>query len=305
MSLPKISIIMPAFNVYNYIEESIDSILNQTESDFELLICDDGSTDGTYEILQRKLSEDKRIKLYKNSKNLGNLKTTNFLFKECKGRFIGIQDADDISINTRLKLLCSELEKDSDLYLVGSNYLITDENLNPLSCGKIPYSDDEIKSEIDKSVPHILYGSILFRREILDKIGDFRSIFNRKGFADLDWLYRVCENFKVKNIKEVAYYYRQNGINKYPRKSIIEFFGLELLVQAHKHRINGLNDFLEENDTLFIKKFVSKIYLKRAEVYYFNSDFKNSKKFFLKSFYLYPFNLYVVKNIIKILISRN
>lgn len=295
---------MPVYNASEYIEEAIESILNQTFVDFELCICDDGSTDSSYEICEKYGSIDPRVKIFRNNKNLGNLKTTNFLFSKCQSEYIAIQDADDISMVNRLELLINEFKKDPELTIVGSNFMVTDDKLNPISCSNLPTDSSEILKILEKEVPPILYGSILFKRDVLNKVGHFRSIFNRLGFADLDWLERVCERYKSKNSKDVSYYYRQNGLNKYPRKSILEFFGLQLIIEAHRQRLLGKNDFIDNKNYTAIRKFVATIYTKEAEEAFHQKEMKKSLNLFFKSFKVYPFNLYVVKNIVKIIVNK-
>jgi len=101
--LPKISVLMPAYNTENYIIEAIESILNQTFKDFEFIIVDDCSTDSTLSILKEYERKDSRIIVLKNSKNLWIAWNRNKLKKIAKWKYIIWQDSDDISIIDRLK----------------------------------------------------------------------------------------------------------------------------------------------------------------------------------------------------------
>ena len=91
-----ISIVMATYNGETYIREQINSILNQTISDFELIICDDCSKDSTVEIIKRYKDKDKRITLVENEKNLGFKKNFEKAISYCKGDFIAFCDQDDI-----------------------------------------------------------------------------------------------------------------------------------------------------------------------------------------------------------------
>jgi glycosyltransferase involved in cell wall biosynthesis len=293
---------MPAYNASKYIAEAIDSILNQTLPDFELLICDDGSTDSTLDIIKSYAAKDKRITFFENTKNIGNLKTTNFLFEKCEGKYIAIQDADDISTVNRLELLAAEFEKDSAIGIVGTNYFITDENLNIISCSCLPLTDAAIKQAMKKEVPPLLYASILVKKELVDRVGLFRPNFDRKGYADLDWIFRICEITKVENIKEIGYYYRQNGINKYTRKkNFIEQNGLQLIFEAHLQRLRGEKDFIDTIDYLAIRKFLGQWYKKQAENAVWVGNTKEALKLFRNSLAMFPFDIYVIKNIGKLM----
>ena len=98
-----ISVIMPVHNEEGNISRSIESILNQTYTNFELLLLDDSSTDKTYEIIKMISTRESRIRVFKNDRNIGLTKCLNYLIGESKGKYIARQDADDISIKNRLE----------------------------------------------------------------------------------------------------------------------------------------------------------------------------------------------------------
>jgi glycosyltransferase involved in cell wall biosynthesis len=296
---------MPSYNTEKYIGEAIESILNQTYPYFELLICDDGSTDKTYEIAKQYASRDHRINLYRNKRNIGNLKTTNFLFDQCIGKYICVQDSDDISDKNRLEYLLIELESNIKLGVVGSNYVLMDINKNAISSSILPRSNEEIQSLLTKEVPPILWGACMFRKDILQKTGYFRPVFNRIGFADLDLLYRMCELSECKNLNLILYFYRTSSQIKYPQKGIIVKNGLDLLVKSHHLRINGQKDFLEPVDRLAIRQFVGKKIFRKAEQSHWQKKHLEAIRLYTKSIIVYPFNVTALKNIIKIILKRN
>jgi glycosyltransferase involved in cell wall biosynthesis len=302
---PLISVIMPAYNTEKYIAEAIESILDQNYPHFELLICDDGSTDGTLDIVKKYGAKDPRIKYFYNKKNIGNLKTTNFLFDQCIGKYICVQDSDDISDKNRLEYLLIELESNIKLGVVGSNYVLMDINKNAISSSILPRSNKYIQSLLTKEVPPILWGACMFRKEILQKTGYFRPVFNRIGFADLDLLYRMCELSECKNLNLILYFYRKSSQIKYPQKGIIVKNGLELLVKSHHLRINGQKDFLEPVDHLAIRQFVGKKIFRKAEQSHWQNKHLEAVHLYAQSIIVYPFNITALKNIIKIILKRN
>ena len=103
--MPKVSVLMPAYNSEKYIAEAIESILNQTFSDFEFIIINDGSTDKTAEIVNGYARADKRIKFINNKKNQGLIAVLNQGLDLCRGEYIARMDSDDIAINDRLEKL--------------------------------------------------------------------------------------------------------------------------------------------------------------------------------------------------------
>ena len=98
----KVSVIMSVKDGEAYLEKSIESILNQSYKNLEFLICDDGSSDSTFEICNRYANSDKRIKIIKNNKSIGLTKSLNKLIKLTTGSIIARQDADDVSDLTRI-----------------------------------------------------------------------------------------------------------------------------------------------------------------------------------------------------------
>lgn len=107
-----ISIAMATYNGAKYIREQIDSILSQTIQDFELIICDDCSTDNTLSILSEYSDKDQRIKVYENEKNLGYKRNFENVIRKCKGEFIALADQDDIWYPDHLDLLNKALVGD-------------------------------------------------------------------------------------------------------------------------------------------------------------------------------------------------
>lgn len=298
---PLVSIIMPAYNVEKYIRESIDSILVQTYENWELLICDDGSSDGTLALAQSYV--DQRIKVFANPTNLGNLVTTNFLFSKCIGEFITIQDADDWSALNRLEIQINHFLKNPKIGMLGTNYMLVNENKSPIYCGFPPLSNEEIKLVMQKEVIPTLYATVMLRSEIVKKAGDFRLFFNRRGYADFDWLARCAEHCIVENLKEVLYFYRKHNnsfTHNYPN-DLFKPFMPELIVRAHKYRLNGGKDYFIKPDIKAIKNEIAAINLKMAKSNFWNGDKKQALSLLKKAFLFNPFNFEVIKDYIYIL----
>ena len=115
--IPEVSVIMSVYNGIPYLQESIDSILNQSFTGFEFIIIDDCSTDNSWDILSKYAEEDERIKLYKNEVNIGLTKSLNRGLRLAKGEYIARQDADDISLSTRFEKQVSFLQEHSEIVL--------------------------------------------------------------------------------------------------------------------------------------------------------------------------------------------
>ena len=124
---PLVTVITPAYNAEKFIVEAIDSVLNQTYKEFEYIIIDDCSTDKTLKIAQTYAKKDKRVRVYKNEKNLGIAGNRNKGVSLAKGKYIMWQDADDISISDRMENQVNILEKNKDMGIVGGALLFFDE----------------------------------------------------------------------------------------------------------------------------------------------------------------------------------
>jgi len=117
--MPKVSVMMPAYNVENYIKEAIESILNQTFQDYELIIIDDGSTDSTYQVMEYYAQKSNKIRIFKNEKNEGLVYTRNRLLELANGEYLAALDSDDISLLDRLEKQVNFLDKNPEIDLLG------------------------------------------------------------------------------------------------------------------------------------------------------------------------------------------
>jgi glycosyltransferase involved in cell wall biosynthesis len=120
-----ISIAMATYNGEKYIREQLDSILNQTFHEFELIICDDCSVDNTWEIISEYENNDDRIHCYRNAENIGYVKNFEKAIMLCTGDYIALSDQDDIWVSNHLEVLYRDI---NDAYLICSNALLVDKD---------------------------------------------------------------------------------------------------------------------------------------------------------------------------------
>ena len=123
---PEISVIVPMYNRKHYISDCIDSVLNQTFQDFEIIIRDDGSKDGSYDFVKDKYSDQisvGKIKLVRNKKNLGEYYTTKFLVTEATGKYIGLLHSDDMYLTQALQHL-HEIAESTNADVVHASYML-------------------------------------------------------------------------------------------------------------------------------------------------------------------------------------
>ena len=139
-----VTVIIPAFNAEPYIQQALESVLNQTEQNLEVIICDDCSTDNTVTVIQSMINIDNRIKLLKNTHNKGPSYSRNRAITEAKGDWIAILDADDFYHKDRLKALLL-LAESNKADMVADNICYVDVNGNHKI---IAIKDSELKSQI-------------------------------------------------------------------------------------------------------------------------------------------------------------
>lgn len=123
---PLVSVLMPAYNAERYIEQAIRSVMAQTVSDWELVVVDDASRDGTVPIVETLAREEPRIRLYRNPRNLGAARTRNRGLDLCRGQYVALLDCDDVWYPDKLeKQLLLARKENADIVYCG--YAIVDE----------------------------------------------------------------------------------------------------------------------------------------------------------------------------------
>ena len=187
MKNPLVSIVMPVYNGERFLEETINSILNQTFKNFELIIINDGSQDNTLKIIKK--HRDDRIVLINNKKNLGSTDSINIGLKIAKGKYIASCNSDDVSHSKRIEVEFNYLEKHPDIFLVGTSAVFIDEAGNEIRRFR-KYDDYELLAWRLRKSCSIIYPSIMFRNQgfILDK--DFG------GATDYNFYYTLLLNGK-------------------------------------------------------------------------------------------------------------
>lgn len=184
-----ISVIMGVYNIASLkvFRHAMQSVMNQTYDDFEFIICDDGSTDGTWRILLNYRRKDRRIKLLRNDHNCGLAATLNRCIKHSKGDYIARQDADDISDVTRFEKQIRYLNLHPELSFVGSNVKLYDESGMWGTRNFVEFPD---KTDFLFGQPFV-HGSLMFRKEGLKLVHSYRVSKETRRAEDYDLLMRM------------------------------------------------------------------------------------------------------------------
>jgi glycosyltransferase involved in cell wall biosynthesis len=199
--MARISVLIAVYNVEAFVAEALASIQSQTFTDIEIVVVDDGSTDGTLQIVEQIASADSRIQVVRAPRNLGLPCALNLGLPFCRAPFIARMDGDDIALPTRLEKQLRFLEENSDIALIGCTTSAIDEHGRPipgLGVSQKPIAQDVIFRTLLLASPcsHIW----LARREVYDKLSGYREI---SVAEDYDFLLRaITTGFRVTNLPE-------------------------------------------------------------------------------------------------------
>ena len=200
-----VSVYITNHNYGAYIRQSIESVLNQTFDNYELLIIDDGSTDHSREIIERYRSVDKVKIIFQKNKGL-NI-TNNIAMRAAKGKYIMRLDADDYLDSNALLVMTNALESDDALGLVFPDYYLVDEKGNILSLETRHNFDEEV-SLLDQPA----HGACtMIRRQFLLELNGYKEDYSCQDGYEL-WI-KFIQKYKVTNINTALFYYRQHGAN--------------------------------------------------------------------------------------------
>jgi len=202
---PSVSVLMPVYNAEKYIQAAVESILKQTFTDFEFIIINDGSTDGTLDILDAYAQQDKRIRLI-SRENKGLVATLNEGLALAKTLLIARMDADDIALPNRFRDQVDYLRHNVDVVCVGGCAIVIDEMGRELTLLDVPADDDEIQQLLLQGHASFFHPAVMYRKNVVQKIGGYRKDFYPAEDLDL-WL-RLGEVGKFSNLKDAVIKYR-------------------------------------------------------------------------------------------------
>ena len=204
MQNPLISVILPVYNSEKYIYSSINSILQQTFTQFELLILNDGSTDSSAEIINS--FQDPRIRFFSHE-NIGLSATLNRGINLSRASLIARQDADDISHPSRFDLQFKYMENNPDCSLLGTAAQIIDTEKLLNRYVYPPKNDIDCKFELSFKNCFI-HTSVIIRKSILNEVGLYSTSSDRSFVEDYDLWSRISLKSKVANLIDTLVYYR-------------------------------------------------------------------------------------------------
>ena len=203
---PLVTIYMPVFNAIPYLSQAIESILNQSYSNFEFIIVDDASTDNSWKVIKSYAKKDSRIIAIKNHINLGVSLTSNIAISKAKGKFLARMDADDISFTDRIEKQVNFLIKNPKTIAVGGQCVVIDENNNIIGNKNFPTQHQKLKDMIFWAVP-MQQPSIMINLDKLPKNFVWYSP-NQSSAEEINLMFRFMIYGQISNTEDNLLFYR-------------------------------------------------------------------------------------------------
>lgn len=262
--MPLVSVLLPAYNAEEYISEAIQSILNQTFTDFELIIINDGSTDNTEKEIRK--FTDSRIRYLKNNENIRLIATLNKGIHLAKGKFIARMDADDISLPERLMKQVNFMNKNTDIGLLGTWFRTFNREGDTNKI--VNYAVDDARIRIKHLYQiHLCHGTAMFRKSTISKCN---LLFDAKykHAEDYEFWIRLQKITKFANLPFVLYKVRLNPNSVSVKYNGTQIKNTDLVIQKYWKYIGVEISNLDVNlvKSIFYSDFnLSYKQLKRAE----------------------------------------
>jgi len=202
---PVVTVYITNYNYENYIEQAIESVLSQTFHQYEIIIIDDGSTDGSRDIIKRYIGRRNVRVIFQENKGLN--ASSNIAVRAARGKYVMRLDADDYLDENAILVMVNKMESSSDLSLVFADYYYVDKDGN--------VTGQERRHDFNEAVTLLdqpAHGACtLVRRDCLLEVGSYNANFTCQDGWDL-WL-KMTERFKVGNVNLPLFYYRHHGKN--------------------------------------------------------------------------------------------
>jgi glycosyltransferase involved in cell wall biosynthesis len=289
MRNPKVSVIVSCYNYAHFLEEAVNSILNQTYSDFEVIICDDCSTDNTPEVVDRLRKKDSRVFSIRMQNNVGRAEIRNMGMRVSSGEYIAFLDADDWWESEKLEKQVAVLDRESSVVVVATLQKKYED-------GKITYVQNDRGIVTGDITEYLLFSeelhgmSLMFRKTA---IGDgFRKEFVRG--QDIYFLLELSTRGKMDVVKEPLYVYRQHEA-QFPK----QITAMERFNHSKKVRRQFLKNYPEFATKANLKKLA---YFELIELagYYRSESLYKSLIYCLRALVMKPFSARVYVGIVKV-----
>lgn len=217
-----ISVIMSVFNCEILVSEAVESVINQSFKDYDLIIVDDGSYDHTLDVIKKYATKDRRIKILR-KENTGLTDSLNVAMSHATGEWIARLDADDIAMPDRFLNQIDYIKKNPNVALLGGGCLEIDETGRPIKQHIYSETHEELlsKMETGKIFSFFPHSSVLFNRALVNELGGYNKRYLRSQDSDL-WL-RISEAARIASLqKPLVKLRRHSGMLSNPNKNRLQ-----------------------------------------------------------------------------------
>lgn len=259
----KVSIILPTYNSTKYIQQSIDSCLNQTYKNIELIVIDDGSFNDIKKIIQS--YDDDRIIYLRHKENLGLANALNTGFSNVNGEYLTWTSDDNFYDPGAIEIMAEALEKNPEIDFIYANYYTIDgrgKKLKSINVGSVKTLDRY----------NCIGPCFLYRRRVYEKIGGYNPIFFLA--EDYEYWLRIRKQFKMQKLNKFLYFYREHNTR----------------LTTH-YKIAIIEEQAEKASRRYISAWAK--YYHKGRVYLFRKDYRRSIKLFAKALLFNPSNFFI------------
>lgn len=242
MHTPAVTVILSVYNSAAFLRASIESVLAQTFTDFELLCVDDGSTDRSLSIVEEYVRKDARVRLVQRP-NGGPAAAGNTGLEHARADLIARLDSDDIAFPTRLGKQVTLMRERPDVVLVGCDYQLIDEHGYLLTTIRQPTDDAELQRRCLIGKTPIVHPGCMFRREAAQRVGGYRVHFQPS--EDIDLYLRLGEIGTMSSVPDVLIQYRQHASSQSESKQRVQMENTRRACEEAWHR-RGLTNMTFE-----------------------------------------------------------
>jgi len=202
---PRVSVVMPVYNAERTLSKAIESILNQSFPNFELLMVDDGAKDSSWDIMARYAVQDERVRPLRHAVNQGNTAARNTGSNAAGGDYIAVQDADDVSLPERLEREVAYLDMHLEAGAVASPAQRIDGQDRVIGFWQVPATPELVRANLllTNPLPHT---TVMMRRSLFQQVGGYQTT----NAPDYDLLWRISQVSEIHTLREPLALYRSD-----------------------------------------------------------------------------------------------
>lgn len=236
---------MAVLDGQRFLDEALESVLDQSLTDIELVVIDDGSTDSTARKLSEHAAGDRRVVVHRHA-NRGRPASLNVGVKLARAPLIARLDADDVCLPDRLAAQLEFLKRHAEVVAVGGAVRLIDGEGHPFEESRYPLSDADIRKAFSYTSPFV-HSAVMFRRDAFGEVGGYRALNDAE---DVDLWLRLSERWQLANLPQPVVAYRFHAGQVSVRRCELQALGVVAARLAARERAAGRPDPLDEVDAV-------------------------------------------------------